>query len=125
MSLDKSVNVLGTDLQSCSQDPLTGFFRDGYCRTCAEDVGMHSVCCLLDEAFLAFSKDKGNDLLTPRPEFGFPGLKPGQLWCLCADRWMEAYESGVAPKVRLQATHEKTLERVPLELLKEKALDMH
>ena len=103
-----AVNVMGTPLQECSTDPLTGFFRDGCCNTGADDLGIHTVCALVTEEFLAFSKDAGNDLSTPRP--GFPGLQPGDRWCLCAPRWQEALEAGAAPKVRLTATHIATLE---------------
>ncbi|WP_144969857.1 DUF2237 family protein [Bremerella volcania] len=116
-------NVLGTDLQDCSQDPLTGFFRDGCCHTGAEDVGLHIVCSQVTAEFLEFSKSVGNDLSTPHPEFGFPGLKPGNRWCLCALRWKEAFEAGVAPSVVLEATHISTLEFIDLEDLQEHAVD--
>jgi len=116
-------NVLGTDLQDCSHDPLTGFFRDGCCHTGSEDVGLHIVCSEMTEEFLAFSKSVGNDLSTPHPEFGFPGLKPGNRWCLCALRWKEALEAGVAPAVVLEATHISTLEFVDLEDLQEHAVE--
>ncbi|MEW4455301.1 DUF2237 domain-containing protein [Bremerella sp. JC817] len=115
-------NVLGTDLQDCSHDPLTGFFRDGCCNTGAEDLGLHLVCSEMTESFLAFSKQVGNDLSTPRPEYGFPGLKPGNRWCLCALRWKEAFEAGVAPSVVLEATHISTLEFVDLEDLQNHAV---
>lgn len=115
-------NVLGTDLQDCSHEPLTGFFRDGCCHTGAEDVGLHIVCSELTEEFLAFSKSVGNDLSTPHPEFGFPGLKPGNRWCLCALRWKEALEAGVAPSVVLESTHMSTLEFIDLEDLQEHAV---
>ncbi|MEW4565310.1 DUF2237 domain-containing protein [Bremerella sp. JC770] len=115
-------NVLGTDLQDCSHDPLTGFFRDGCCNTGAEDVGLHLVCSEMTADFLEFSKDVGNDLSTPHPEFGFPGLKPGNRWCLCALRWKEALQAGVAPAVVLEATHISTLEFVDLEDLQEHAV---
>ncbi|NBC24950.1 MAG: DUF2237 family protein [Bacteroidetes bacterium] len=107
-------NVFGEPLQSCCKDPLTGYFRDGYCKTDASDRGTHTVCAVVTKAFLRFSKSKGNDLMTPRPQYQFPGLKPGDKWCLCALRWKEAYEAGVAPKVVLEATNEKTLEYIPL-----------
>ena len=110
-------NVLGGPLASCCTDPLTGFFRDGLCRTCEEDVGLHVVCARVTADFLAFSRAAGNDLSTPHPEHGFPGLKPGDRWCLCAARWREAFEAGVAPPVVLAATHESALAVVPLELL--------
>ena len=119
---DAPVNVLGGPLQSCSNDPMTGFFRDGHCNTCAEDHGSHTVCVELTEAFLAVSKYLGNDLSTPRPEFRFPGLKPGDRWCLCASRFLQAHDEGCAPRVSLQSTHRKALEIVPLELLKRYAI---
>lgn len=103
-------NVLGTTLEPCSTDPMTGFYRDGCCATGPEDQGSHTVCAVVTEAFLAFSKSRGNDLTTPRPEWGFPGLKPGDQWCLCAARWREAHEADCAPKVRLKATHERALD---------------
>lgn len=114
-------NVLGGALIPCSTDPLTGFFRDGSCRTCAEDAGLHTVCAEMTEAFLQFSTMRGNDLVTPRPEWGFPGLAPGDRWCLCAARWREAYEAGCAPPVILRATHQRALEIVPIEQLREHA----
>ncbi len=117
-----SVNVLGTTLESCSTDPMTGFFRNGACDTCAEDHGSHTVCAIMTAEFLAFSKYVGNDLSTPRPEFGFPGLKPGDRWCLCAGRFLQAHEDGCAPRVRLQATHRRALEIVPMEVLQRYAL---
>jgi hypothetical protein len=103
-------NVFGEPLQSCCINPLTGFYRDGFCRTDEHDHGTHTVCSIVTEEFLKFSKSMGNDLITPRPEYQFPGLKPGDKWCLCAFRWKEAFEAGVAPKVVLEATNEKTLE---------------
>ena len=115
-------NVLDELLVECCTKPMTGFYRDGSCNTGPEDVGMHTVCTQVDAAFLAFSKSAGNDLSTPLPAFGFLGLKPGDCWCLCADRWKEAFGAGKAPKVRLMATHEATLEVVPLELLKGHAI---
>ena len=114
-------NVLGTPLEPCSFDPLTGFYRDGCCRTGRDDYGRHVVCVELTAEFLAFSKARGNDLSTPRPEFGFSGLKPGDAWCLCAARWLEAFHAGKAPPVVLEATHEKSLDIVPFELLKQHA----
>ena len=114
-------NVLGGVLQSCSTKPMTGFFRDGCCRTGRGDVGVHVVCTQVTEDFLAYSKARGNDLSTPRPEFDFPGLKPGQRWCLCATRWREAYEAGAAPNVVLDATHLNTLGVVTLEVLRDYA----
>ena len=115
---DPSVNVLGGALEPCSTDPMTGFFRNGACDTCAEDQGSHTVCAVMTAEFLAYSKYLGNDLSTPRPEFAFPGLKPGDHWCLCAARFLQADHEGVAPRVRLEATHRRALEIVPLELLK-------
>lgn len=119
---DPSVNVLGEPLQGCSADPVTGFFRDGHCNTCAQDQGSHTVCAVMTDEFLALSKYLGNDLSTPRPEFGFAGLKPGDHWCLCAARFLQAYDEGAAPRVNLAATHQKALEIVPLETLKEASL---
>ncbi len=115
-------NVLGTELELCSIHPMTGFYRNGHCDTCAEDRGSHTVCARVTTEFLKFSRAMGNDLSTPRPEFGFPGLKHGDSWCLCAGRWLEAYEAGMAPPVKLQATHEKALEIVELDALKAHAL---
>jgi uncharacterized protein (DUF2237 family) len=103
-------NVLGTPLQLCSTDPMTGWFRDGCCNTNAQDQGLHTVCAIVTAEFLAFSQAQGNDLSTPRPEYGFPGLEPGDRWCLCAARWEEARRAGFAPDVILEATHAKTLE---------------
>lgn len=118
-----SQNVLGEALEDCSKDPLTGFFRDGCCNTDERDQGVHTVCAIMTADFLAFSKAQGNDLSTPRPEFRFPGLKPGDQWCLCAPRWKEAFDAGYAPKVFLRATHMRTLEIVSLEQLVEHAID--
>ena len=120
--MDSSVNVLGQALQSCSRDPVTGFFRNGNCDTCAEDRGSHTVCAVMTAEFLAYSKYVGNDLSTPRPEFQFAGLKPGDHWCLCASRFMQAHDEGVAPRVNLAATHERALDIVPLEVLEANAL---
>ena len=117
-------NVLGGELASCSTDPVTGFYRNGCCETGPHDVGMHTVCAVMTAEFLAFSKAMGNDLSTPRPEFAFPGLKPGDRWCLCAARWREALDAGMAPRVFLTSTHEATLEVVSLEDLKKYALDL-
>ncbi|WP_319824479.1 DUF2237 domain-containing protein [Thalassovita sp.] len=116
------VNVLGKPLQECSRDPLTGFFRDGHCNTCAEDQGSHTVCAVMTAEFLAFSKYVGNDLTTPRPEYGFPGLNPGDHWCLCAARFLQAHDEGCAPKVNLHATHTAALDVVRLEILWEHRL---
>lgn len=112
-------NIFGTELISCSLSPKTGFYRDGCCNTDSEDHGVHTVCSIMTKEFLEFSKSRGNDLSTPRPQWNFPGLKPGDRWCLCAPRWMEAYKAGKAPGVKLQATHEKTLEFVEMEMLLE------
>ncbi len=116
---DPSTNVLGGALSPCSNEPLTAFFRDGHCNTCAEDHGSHTVCALMTAEFLAFSKYVGNDLSTPRPEFGFAGLNPGDQWCLCASRFLQAHDEGCAPWVRLAATHERALDIVPLEVLQQ------
>ena len=117
MSRDPDVNVVGGELLPCSLEPLTGFFRDGRCGTSQEDVGSHTVCCVMTEEFLAFSRRAGNDLSTPRPEWGFPGLQPGDRWCVCAARWLEAHRAGAAPPVVLGATHERALEVVPIDAL--------
>jgi uncharacterized protein (DUF2237 family) len=117
-----ALNVLGTELVECSLDPLTGFFRDGCCHTDDRDRGLHVICARLSAEFLEYSRSRGNDLITPRPEFNFPGLKPGDRWCLCALRWREAFDAGVAPLVVLQATHERALEVVTLEQLKASSL---
>jgi uncharacterized protein (DUF2237 family) len=122
--VNKSVNVFAEPLQACSEKPLTGYFRDGCCNTSDEDVGSHTVCVEVTAAFLEFSKSQGNDLSTPRPEFDFPGLRPGDRWCLCAARWREAHAAGAPPRVVLQATHERALEIAPLALLKPHALDL-
>jgi uncharacterized protein (DUF2237 family) len=116
-------NVLGTDLQSCCTSPMTGFYRDGMCNTGLGDLGVHVVCAEMTEEFLRFSKSRGNDLSTPQPELGFPGLKPGDRWCLCAARWQEAFEAGLAPPVMLAATHMAALEFVDLEDLRAHSLD--
>ena len=122
--LTPSTNVVGGDLQSCSLSPRTGFFRNGCCDTGPDDHGSHTVCTQVTSDFLVFSKLCGNDLSTPRPEFGFSGLKSGDRWCLCAARWREAYEAGVAPPVVLASTHIRALEDVPVQWLKEFALDL-
>lgn len=118
------LNVLGAELQACSFDPLTGFYRDGCCRTDANDRGSHVICARVTADFLAFSMTRGNDLISPRPEYRFAGLKPGDRWCLCALRWKEALEAGVAPPVHLEATHQKALDYVRLEDLKSHALTL-
>ena len=114
---DASLNVYGDPLEPCSTEPLTGFFRDGACNTCAEDRGIHTVCAIMTAEFLAYSKYVGNDLSTPRPEFGFAGLNPGDQWCLCASRFLQAAEEGCGPKVHLQATHLRTLDIVHMSAL--------
>lgn len=111
-------NVLGTQLQPCNADPETGFLRDGDCTALARDPGRHEVCAILTEEFLAFSKAQGNDLVTPRPDLDFPGLEPGDRWCLCLPRWEEAREAGVAPPVVLEATNESVLDTIDAETLK-------
>mgnify|MGYP006294583745 CR=1 FL=1 len=115
-------NVLGGRLEPCSHEPLTGFYRDGCCHTGPEDLGAHVVCAVVTDEFLAFSRARGNDLATPRPEFGFEGLRDGDRWCLCAARWQEAFEAGAAPRVVLASTHERALEICRLEDLKHLAL---
>ncbi len=116
-------NVMGGILAPCSTAPVTGFFRDGCCNTGPEDLGMHIVCTRVTRGFLEFAREQGNDLITPVPEYNFPGLQPGDRWCVCAATWRQAYEAGVAPPVVLAATHEEMLAIVPLEVLKELAVD--
>jgi len=123
--MDESLNVFGEPLESCSDRPLTGFFRDGCCNTSDEDTGSHTVCIEATREFLQYSRFRGNDLSTPVPEFNFPGVQPGDRWCLCAARWLEAYTQGMAPKVYLRATHARALEIVPLELLRQFANDLN
>jgi uncharacterized protein len=123
MDRETSVNVLGGTLAQCSVRPLTGFFRNGCCDTGPADTGSHTVCAVMTAEFLAYSKYVGNDLSTPRPEFRFPGLKPGDGWCLCAARFLQAHDEGCAPKVRLAATHARALEIVPLDVLRQHAED--
>ncbi len=120
--MNKGKNVLGSDLQCCCTAPMTGFYRTGYCETGGEDQGLHIVCILVNEEFLAFSQAVGNDLTTPMPGGGFPGLKPGDKWCLCVERWQQALAAGVAPPVILEATHMSTLEFVSLEDLQAHAV---
>lgn len=115
-------NVLGGELIRCSMDPVTGFFRNGCCETGPHDLGLHTVCAVMSAEFLSFSRSRGNDLSTPVPESGFPGLRPGDRWCLCAPRWKEALDAGYAPKLVLEATHEETLAIVPLGVLKDYAV---
>jgi uncharacterized protein (DUF2237 family) len=118
-------NVLGGSLTTCSAKPLTGFFRDGCCNTGPMDMGSHTVCVVMTDEFLTYSKKAGNDLSTPMPDYGFPGLKPGDRWCLCAPRWQQALELGMAPKVVLAATHEGALEHTELAVLKKLAVDLN
>lgn len=122
--MDAKLNVLGEQLVTCSENPLTGFYRDGCCNTEAADLGSHTVCVRVTREFLEFSRAAGNDLITPRAEFGFPGLRSGDQWCLCAARWQEALDAGVAPKVLLQATHAASLRIVKLTDLKRHAVDI-
>lgn len=124
-TMDESLNVFGEKLEVCGENPVTGYYRDGKCNTCKEDVGSHTVCIQASKAFLEFSRFRGNDLSTPVPEFNFKGIKPGDSWCLCAARWLEAFENGMAPKVHLGRTHQKALDIVPFELLKKYATDLN
>ena len=117
-------NVLGTELEECGVQPITGFFRDGSCNTSQQDVGSHTVCVVVTRAFLEFSKAEGNDLMTPQTDYGFPGLKPGDRWCLCAARWQQAFEAGAAPRVVVRATHQACLQVVSLDDLKTHAIDL-
>lgn len=121
MEPEDSVNVLGEALEICGMDPVTGFFRDGHCNTCAADQGSHTVCAVMTAEFLAFSKYVGNDLSTARPEYGFVGLNPGDSWCLCASRFLQAHDEGCAPQVNLNATHKRALDIVSLEVLRQNA----
>lgn len=119
----KPKNVLGTELQSCCKDPMTGFYRDGYCRTGIDDTGRHTVCIIATDEFLAYSRSVGNDLSTPMPQYAFPGVKEGDKWCLCMLRWKQALEDGMAPRVVLEATHEAALTVVSLEDLRAHAAE--
>ena len=123
--MEKQKNVLDSELQDCGIDPMTGFYRDGCCNTGPGDVGTHTVCAIMTNEFLEYSKSKGNDLITPRPEFDFPGLKAGDAWCLCALRWEEARQAGCAPRVKLTSTNIKTLEMVEFEDLKAHQIDLN
>ena len=125
MEPEDSINVLGEALAPCSADPVTGFFRDGSCDTCTADRGSHTVCAIMTAEFLAYSKYVGNDLSTPRPEFDFPGLQPGDQWCLCAARFLQAADEGCAPNVRLMSTHKRALDVVPIAVLKTHAQDLN
>ena len=117
--MEHKLNVLGTELVACCFDPLTGYFRDGYCQTDQQDHGTHTVCAEVTEEFLSFSLSRGNDLITPNPDYNFPGLKPGDFWCLCLSRWIQAYHENCAPRIKLDATHASVLEFVELSVLKE------
>ena len=123
--MEEQTNVLESELQECGIDPMTGFYRDGCCNTGPGDVGTHTVCSIMTDEFLEYSRKKGNDLTTPRPEFGFPGLKAGDAWCLCALRWEEARQAGCAPRVKLTSTNIKTLEMVEFEHLKAHQIDLN
>ncbi len=125
MDTDESINIYGEPLQSCSERPITGFFRDGCCNTNTQDVGSHTVCIEVTQEFLEYSRFKGNDLSTPLPEYNFPGLKPGDRWCLCAARWLEAYRHEMAPRVYLARSHRKATEIIPLEILRQFAVDLN
>lgn len=125
MDSDAAFNVLGEPLELCGDKPVTGFFRDGFCNTCEEDLGSHTVCIEASQEFLEYSRFKGNDLSTPMPEFGFEGLRPGDSWCICAARWLEAHEDKMAPRVYLTRTHKRALEVVPFALLREYAVDLN
>jgi len=125
MEIGESINVFGEPLVPCGDDPVTGFFRDGKCNTCDEDTGSHTVCIETTTKFLEYSLFKGNDLSTPMPDYGFEGLKPGDTWCLCAARWLEAYEDGMAPRVHLTKTHQRALEIIQLEILRKFAADLN
>lgn len=123
--MDDSLNVFGEPLEPCSADPVTGFFRDGCCNTSKQDFGSHTICVELTREFLEFSRESGNDLSSPQPQFGFPGLQPGDQWCLCAARWLEAFDADAAPRVHLTRTHQAALEIVPLEKLRRYAKDLN
>ena len=123
--MDKPINVFGEKLETCGVDPITGFYRDGTCNTCKEDFGSHTVCIEISQQFLEYSKSKGNDLSTPVPAFNFKGLEPGDSWCVCAGRWLEAEKNGMAPRLNLQSTHIRALEIVPMVLLKKYAVDLN
>lgn len=123
--MDVAENVFGERLELCSESPVTGYYRDAHCNTCEQDAGSHTVCIEVSQEFLEYSRFKGNDLSTPMPEYGFPGLQPGDSWCLCAARWLEAYKDRMAPRVYLRRTHIKALQTVPLEVLREFAADLN
>lgn len=123
--MDESKNVFGETLITCGDDPLTGFYRDGFCNTCLQDVGSHTVCIEVSKEFLEYSRFKGNDLSTPMPEYGFPGLKQGDSWCLCAARWLDAQNENMAPRLHLTRTHIKALDIIPFELMRQYAVDLN
>ena len=123
--MDEPINVFGEKLEICGVDPITGFYRDGACNTCKDDFGSHTVCIETSQEFLEYSKSKGNDLSTPMPAFNFKGLEPGDSWCVCAGRWLEAEKNGMAPRLHLQRTHIRALEIVPMSLLKKYAVDLN
>ncbi len=123
--MDDSLNVFGEKLETCGEDPMTGFFRDGCCNTSDQDLGSHTVCVEVTDDFLSYSSSRGNDLVTPMPAYGFPGLKAGDRWCLCAARWLEAQQADMAPRVFLRRTHLRALEVVPMELLRQYAADLN
>jgi uncharacterized protein (DUF2237 family) len=125
MDMDKSVNVFGETLEVCCENPITGFYRDGKCNTNKNDAGSHTVCIKVTKEFLEYSKSRGNDLSTPIPEFDFKGLKPGNSWCVCASRWLEAEKNNMAPRIHLQRTHIKAIDIVPMALLKKYAVDLN
>lgn len=122
--MEESLNVFDEPLEPCGIDPVTGFYRDGCCNTSDDDFGSHTVCVALTQEFLEYTRFRGNDLSTPRPDYGFPGLKPGDSWCLCAGRWLEAFDDGMAPRVYLRRTHKRALEIVPMEKLKRHGIDL-
>lgn len=124
MDMMESLNVLGTQLEECGVKPMTGFFRDGSCNTSKQDVGSHTLCAVMTQDFLEYSRERGNDLMTPQPEYGFSGLKPGDRWCLCAGRWLEAFKAGKAPRVVIRATHQACLQILSLDDLKQYAIDL-
>ena len=121
--MDESFNVLGEKLEVCGMNPVTGFYRDGVCNTCKDDFGSHTVCIETSQEFLDYTKSQGNDLSTPMPAYGFEGLEPGDNWCVCAGRWLEAEKRGMAPRLNLQSTHIRALEIIPMELLIKYAVD--
>jgi uncharacterized protein (DUF2237 family) len=125
MDKEESINIFNEPLEVCGDSPTTGFFRDGKCNTCKEDLGSHTVCIEISQPFLEYSRFRGNDLSTPVPEHNFPGLKPGDTWCLCAARWLEAKDNKMAPRVYLRRTHINALEIIPLKLLKQHAADLN